>query len=170
MLHQLGMLNRRIVDQQQGRVDDLGNVVARDVGGHAHRDPAGAVGEQVGEQPGKDLGLFLFAVVGWDEGDRAFVQPGHQLYRGLGQASFGIAIGCSVITVDVAEIALPFDQRIAQAEILREADHRVIDRLVTVRVILADHVADHAGALLESIPWIELQLPHRPQQASVDRL
>jgi hypothetical protein len=64
------------------------------------------------------------------------------------QLRFGVAVGGGVIAVDVAEIALPVDQRVAQREILREADHRVVDRLVAVRVVLADDVADDARDLL----------------------
>ena len=120
----------------------------RDRGRHADRDAARAVGEQVGEQAGEDLGLFLLAIVGRAEVDRAFVEPGHQLHGGRGQPRLGVALGRGVIAVDVAEIALPVDQRVAQREILREPDHRVIDRLVAVRMIFADHVADDARAFL----------------------
>ena len=74
--------------------------------------------------------------------------PGHQRHGDRGQLGFGVAIGGGVIAVDIAEIALPVDQRVAQREVLREADHRVVDDLVAVRVIFADHVADDARALL----------------------
>ena len=102
--------------------------------------------------------------------DRAFVEPGHQLHRGLGQPRLGIAVGGRVIAVDVAEVALPLHQRIAQREILREADHRIIDRSIAVRVILADNVAHHARRFLVGAGGIELQLAHRPQQTAVDGL
>ena len=69
--------------------------------------------------------------------------------RDLGEARLGVAHGGGVIAVDIAEIALPVDQRIALREILREPHQRVIDRLVAVRMELADHVADHARAFLE---------------------
>ena len=159
-----------VVDQLQRRVDDLRDIVAGDRGRHAHRDPARAIGEQIGEQAGEDFRLDFLAIISRQEIDRAFIEAGHQFQRGLGQARFGVAIGCGVIAIDIAEIALPLDQRIAQREILREADHRVIDGCVAMGVILADHVADDAGALLEGAGRIELQLPHRPQEAAVDRL
>ena len=161
-LHQPGMFDLRIVDQFQRRIDHLGDIVARDIGRHAHRDPARSVGEQIGEQAGKDLRLALFAVVGRDEIDRALVQPLHQAQRGFGQARFGVAIGGCVIAVDIAEIPLPLDQRIPQREILREADHRIVDARIAMRVILADHVADDAGGFLERVGRVQLQLAHRP--------
>jgi hypothetical protein len=52
------------------------------------------------------------------------------------------------VAVDAAEVALPVDQRVAHREVLREPDQRVVHRLVAVRVVLADHVADHARRLL----------------------
>ena len=118
--------------------------------------PAGAVGEQVREQARKDLGLLLLAIVGRAEGDRAFVEPGHQLARRRGQPRLGVAHRRGIIAVDIAEIALPVDERVAEREILGEPDHRVVDRLVAVRVIFADHVADHARAFLVARRRIEL--------------
>ncbi len=58
------------------------------------------------------------------------------------QAGLGVAHGGRVIAVDVAEVALAVDQRIAHGEILGETHERVVDRLVAVRMVLADHVAD----------------------------
>ena len=65
-----------------------------------------------------------------------------------GQPRLGVAVGGGIIPVDVAEIALPVDQRVTEREILRQPDHRVIDRLVAVRMIFADDVADDARAFL----------------------
>ena len=64
------------------------------------------------------------------------------------QPALGVAHRRGVIAVDIAEIALPVDQRIALREILREAHQRVIDRDLAMRMELADHVADDAGAFL----------------------
>src|SRR3712207_8486064 len=46
-----------------------------------------------------------------------------------------------------SEVALPVDQRLGHREVLRQADERVVDRRVAVRVVLAHHVADDARAL-----------------------
>ena len=151
-------------------VDQLADIVRRDRGRHPDRDPARAIGQQIGEQPGEDLGLFLLAIVGRLEVDRALVEPGHELHRDLGQPRFGVTVGGGVIAVDVAEIALAVDQRVTKREILREADHRVVDRLVAVRVIFADDVADDARRLLVGAGRVEPQQAHRPQQAPMDRL
>ena len=151
-------------------VEDLGDVVRRDRGRHAHRDAAGAVGEQVGEQARKDLRLFLLAIIGRAEIDRALVEPGHQLDRRLGQPRFGVALGRGVIAVDIAEIALAVDERVAQRERLGEADQRIVERLVAVGMVFAHHVADDPRAFLVGRRRIELQQPHPPEQPAMDRL
>ena len=81
-----------------------------------------------------------------------------------------VPVGGGIIAVDVAEVPLPVDQRVAEREILGEADHRVVDALVAVRVIFADDVADDARALLVGSGRVEPKQPHRPQQATVNRL
>ena len=169
-LHQLGMFDRRVLDHRQRRVDHFGYVVAGDVGRHAHRDPAGPVGEQVGEQAGEDDRLFFLVVVGRHEIDRAFVEPRHQGHRGPGQPRFGVAGGGGVIAVDIAEVPLSLDQRISQRKWLREADHRVVDGGIAMRVVLAQHLTDAAGGFLVRSVGPKAQLAHRPQQAAVNRL
>ena len=82
--------------------------------------------------------------------------PSMQQPREIGQARLGVAIGGGVVAVDVAEIALPLDQRKARGKILREPHQRLVDRLVAVRMERAHHVADDLGAFLESRAGIEL--------------
>ena len=62
----------------------------------------------------------------------------------LGQARFGVAHRRRRIAVDRAEIALAVDQRQAHREILRHPHHRVVDRLVAMRMVFTHHVADDA--------------------------
>ena len=50
------------------------------------------------------------------------------------------------IIVDRTEVPLAVDQRVPQREGLREADQRVVDRRVAVRVMVAHHVADDVRA------------------------
>ena len=160
----------RIVDQMQRGVAQLGGVVRRDRGRHADRDALRAVGEQIGESGRQHHRLFAGAVIGRAEIDRVLVDAVEQQPRDFGQPRLGVAHGGGVIAVDIAEIALPVDQRITLREILRQAHQRVVDRLVAVRMEVAHHVADHLGGLLESGPGVEPQQPHGVQDPAVDRL
>ncbi len=65
---------------------------------------------------------------------------------------------------------MAFHQRIAHREFLREAHQCLIDRLIAMRVILADDIAHHAGAFLEAGRRVEAEEPHRVQQPAMDRL
>ncbi len=82
----------------------------------------------------------------------------------------GVAHRRRGVAVDGAEIALPVDQRHAQAERLRHADHGVVDRRVAVRVVLAHHLADDAGGLAVRLVVGEAALVHAVQDAAVHRL
>ncbi len=162
------VVDLRIVDQPDRGVNQLAEVMRRDRRCHADRDSAGPVCQEVREQSREDLGLLFLAIVGRAEFDRALVEAGHQLDRDRSQPRFGVAVGGGVIAVDVPEIALAVDERIAKREILREADHRVVDRLVAVRVIFADDVADDTRRLLVGASRIEPEQTHRPEQTAMD--
>ncbi len=130
----------------------------------------GAVGQQVGEVGGQDDRLGVLAVEGRAEIDGLLVDA---LQQGGGrgrQPRLGVAVGGGVIAVDVAEVALAVDQRIALGKVLGEAHERVVDGLVAVRMELADDVADHARAFLIGALGVELQLAHGVQDAPVHRL
>ena len=142
--HQFIDAEARIFDQRDAGIDHLAEIVRRDVGGHADRDAACPVHQQVGEAGRQHHRLFLVAVVVRLEIDRVLVDILEQLHRRPAETAFGVAHGRRRIAVDRAEIALPVDQRQAHGEILRHAHQRVVDRLVAVRVIFAHHVADHA--------------------------
>ena len=157
-------------DQVERGVAEFGGVVRRDRGRHADRDALRAVGEQVREGGRQHDRLLVGLVVGLAEIDRVLVDALEQQPRHFGQPRLGVAHGRGVIAVDIAEIALPVDQRIALGEILRHAHEGVVDRLVAVRVELTHHVADDAGAFLGRRPGIEAQQAHGVQDAAVDRL
>ena len=133
---------RRIVGERNAGVDHLAEIVRRDIGRHADRDAAGAVDQKVGEARRQHRRLAFGIVVIGLEIDGLLVEIVEQRHRRFGEARFGIPIGGRRIAVDRAEIALAVDQRQAHGKILRHAHQRVIDRLVAVRMIFADHVAD----------------------------
>jgi hypothetical protein len=159
-----------IVDVGDGRRDRLAEVVRRDVRGHADGDAARPVDEQVREARRQDRRLRKRAVVVRDEVDGVGVEVAQHLPRERGHARLGVAHGRGGIVVDRAEVALPVDERGAHREVLREADQRVVDRRVAVRVVLAHHVADDAGALRVGPVRLQPRLVHRVQDAAVDRL
>ncbi len=160
----------RLVDQMQQCRAQLARIVRRDAGRHADGDARGAIGQQVREAGGQDDRLAVLAVIGLAEIDRVLVDAVEHRLRHRRQPALGVAHRRGVIAVDIAEIALAVDQRVALREILGEPDQRVIDRELAMRMELADHVADDAGAFLVARGGIEAQLLHRVQDAAMDRL
>ena len=136
----------------QRGVAELGRVVRRDRGRHADRDALRAVGEQVRKAAGQHDRLFGLAVVIGTEFDAVLVDAFEQQPRDVGHARFSVAVGGGVIAVDIAEIALAVDQRVARGEILREPYHGVVDRLVAMRMERAHHVADDLADFLNAVP------------------
>ena len=132
--------------------------------------PAAPLASRFGNAARQHDRFLLLAVIGGAEIDRVVVDAGEQRARHLGQPRLGVAHGRGVIAVDVAEIALALDQRIARGEILRQPHQRVVHRDVAMRVEFADHVADHARAFLEAGGGIEAQLLHRVDQPPMHRL
>ena len=152
------------------RLGHFPQVVGRDVGGHAHRDAAGAVDQQVGDLGREHRGLLQPVVEVGLEVDGVLVDVLQHRDRDAGEPGLGVAVGGRGVAVDRAEVPLPVDQRIAQREVLHHADERVVDRLVAVRVVLAQHVADDGRRLLVRPARDQAQLVHRVENAPVHRL
>ena len=161
---------RGIVDQRHAGVDDFAEIVRRDVGGHADRDAAGAIDQQVREFRRHNRRLPLGIVIVGLEVDGVLVDVAENFQRRSGQAGFGVSIGRGRIAIDRAEIALAVDQRHAHGEVLRHPHHRVVNRLVAVRMIFTDHVADDAGRLDVFLVRRVPLLIHRIQDAAMDGL
>ena len=159
-----------IVEVGDAGVDDLAEVMRRDVRRHADRDAASTVDEQVRKFGGQNRRLLNGAVVVVAIVDRIVVEIVEQEARDLGETRFRVAFGRRRVAVDRAEVALPVDERHAHREILRETHERVVDREVAVRVILAHHLADDARRLDVLLIPIEPELVHREENAAVHGL
>ena len=125
-----------VVDELDDRVADLAQVVGRDVGRQADADAGGAVDQQVGQRAGSGFGSFEAVVEVGEEVDRVLVDVGEHLLGDGGQPRFRVAHGRRRVVVDAAEVALAVDQRVAQREVLGQADQRVVDRAVAVGVVV----------------------------------
>ena len=160
----------RLFHQQNGRGKDLGEIMRRNVGGHAHGNAVGAVDEQGRNARGQHGGLDGRVVEVGDEVHRVLVDVGQQLGGNRRQPGFGVTVGGRRIAIHRAEVSLSVHQAVAQREILRHAHHGVIDRGVAVGVILAEHFADHFGALDVLAVVQQPHVMHGVENAPVHRL
>ena len=156
--------------QQRGA--QLVDVVRRDAGRHADGDARRAVGQQVREVGRQDHRLLLARRrSSARKSTVSSSMPSSSVGRDLRHARFGVALGGGVIAVDVAEVALAVDQRIAHGEILRQAHQRVVDRLVAVRVVVAHRRRRRSWRTCRNPPsGSRLQLAHGVEDAPVHRL
>ena len=157
-------------DQIQRGVEKFGDIVRRHGGRHADGDALRAIGEQVRRRGRQHHRLLRVAGIIVAQVDGVLVDALEQQPGEIGEAGLGVAIGGGVIAVDVAEIALALDERIARGEILREPHQRLVDRLIAVRMERAHHVADDFRAFLERRPGIEPQDVHAIEDAAMHRL
>ncbi len=167
---QFGLLHVRLLDEGDGRVHDLREVVRRNLRRHADGDAFGAVEQKVRHARRHDRRLAQRLVVVGVEGDGLLLDVGENLAGDLRHARFGVAHRGGRVAVHRAEVALPVDQRVAHREVLRQADDGVVDGRVAVRVVLTDHVADDARRLLVSLVVLVAEFVHRPEHAPVDGL
>ena len=170
MLHEVGEGGLRVIQHADGGVDDLGEVVGRDVGGHAHGDTAGAVHQQVGEPGREHLGLLPGLVeVGVPVHGVLLDVPEH-LVGDFAETCLGVTVGGRGVAIDGTEVAVAVHQHVAHGEVLGQTDQGVVDGGVAVGVVAAQHVAHAGGGLLEGLVRGQVVLVHGVEDAPVHRL
>src|SRR5665213_1576090 len=102
----------RIFHQGDGGVDDLGQIVGRNVGGHAHRDSVRPVDDQGWNPRGEHRGLVGCLIEVGRHIDGFHVDIGHHFFGDALHAALGIAIRRRWAAIDRAKVSLPIDQRI----------------------------------------------------------
>ena len=156
--------------QRDRRVEHLGEVVRRDVGGHAHGDAGAAVDDEVRHARGQHAGLAGGLVVVGDEVDRVAVDVGEHFTGETGHARLGVTHGGGWVAVDGAEVALAVDHGVAQDEVLRQAHHGVVNGGVAMGMVRTHHVADDLGGLGVLLVVLQAHFLHAVEDAAVDGL
>jgi hypothetical protein len=98
-----------IVDQLDGGVDDFGQIVGRDVGGHADRDAVRPVDNEGRNPRGQDRGLVGGLVEIGHHVDGFHLDVGHHFFSDALHAALGVTVGRGGVAIDGAEIALTVD-------------------------------------------------------------
>ncbi len=170
-LHEVVGSGLGVLEHVGDGVDDLTQVVGRDVGGHAHRDPLGPVHEEVGKARREHDGLLGRPVVVGDEVDGLLVDAGQHLHGQRRQPALGVAHGGGAfLGTATPEVSVPVDEHMAEAEVLGHAGQGVVDGAVAVGVEVPHDLAHRLGALGVGAVGAEVLLVHRVQDAAVHRL
>ena len=167
--HQVVQRALRVGDEVTGSPNDLDEVVRGHVRCHPDGDTACAVDQQVREGGGHHCRLHQLVVVVGNEVDGLLIEPSGHQHGGRCESGLGVARRRGAV-VHRPEVAVPIHQREPHGEGLGHADERVIDGGVTVRVVLAHHLADDTTAL--DVPTLrpEPELAHTEQDSSLHGL
>ena len=143
--------------------------MGRDAGGHAHRDASTAVQQQKRQLCRQDRRFLLGPIEVGSEIDRVVADLIEQcLMSDRCQSRFGVTHCGRWVIVHGTEVAMAIQQRMAAGKGLDLSDQRVVDRLITVRVIFTENVPDDAGAFAIRAIRCEPKLVHRVQDAALN--
>ena len=116
----------------------------RNTGRHADGNARRPIGQQIGKSGGQHNRLFVFAIISGAKINRVAVNILQQQTGNFGHACFRVTHGGGIITIDIAKIALPINQWIAYGKILRQTHQCIINRLIAMRMVATDNIADNA--------------------------
>ena len=159
-----------VVEHPVDGLGDLAQVVRRHLGGHTHGDAAGAVDEEIRHARRQDHGFLRLAVVVRLEVDRVLVDVPDHLHGQRGHLALGVTHGGRAVVAAGAEVPLAVDHRVPHRPRLCQADERVVDRRVAVRVEVTHSVGDGLGRLHVAAVGPVAVVPHRVEDAAVHGL
>ena len=157
----------RSFHQRDGRIDDLNQVVRRDIGGHTHGDTCGAINKQSGYTGRQNQWFVLLPVVVRSKIYSFLVQVSQQFMCQLRHTDFCVTHGRRGITIDRTKVTLSIHQHVAHRERLCHANDGVIDGRITMRMVLTNDITHYAGRFFVSLIPVITQHTHRVEYASV---
>ena len=150
-------------------IDDLGQVVRRNVGCHADGDAVGTVHQKVRETGGENPRFFSrFIEVGIPVYGLFFNIPQHLLCH-TSHSCFRITVCSRRVAIDGAEVTVSVDQRIAHGKVLCQSDQSIIDRCITMGMVTAQYVADCSRTFPVRLVSCQTVLIHCIQNTAMDR-
>ena len=161
VLHYFGKLGIGVVHEADRAVDDLAEVVRRDVRRHSDCDTDRAVDKQI-RKTRREHGRLAAAVIEVaDKIDGVAVDVSHHLVGQTRKARLRVSVSCRRVSVNGTEVSVTLDERITEGERLRHSDHRAVYRRVAVRMIASEHVTDRRRGFAERLVVGEVVLVHR---------
>ena len=144
--------------------------MGRNVCRHADGDSGRTVDKKVREPGREHARLFSRLVEVRVPIDGVFIDVAQHLVAELRHTRLGVTVGRGGVAIDRAEVAVAVDEHVAHGKILREADHRVVDGSVAVRMVPAKDVADAGRRFFEGLVRGQAVFVHGVQNTPVNRL
>ena len=170
VLHEVEQICLRIFQNADACVDDLAEVVRRNIRRHADGNTGRTVDKKVREPGREHTRLFSRLVEVRVPIDGVFIDVAQHLVAELRHARLGVTVGRGGIAIDRAEVAVAVDQHVTHGKVLRKADHCVVDGSVAVRMVPAKDVADAGRRFFEGLVRSQAIFVHGVQNTPVNRL
>ena len=150
-----------VVDDKRYCVDDLADVVRRDVCRHTDRDTGGTVDKEVRNSRRENRGFLLGLIEVGDELYGILVNIREHLHRDLAESGLGVSHSRGAVAVDRTEVSVTVNERIVGRPFLSEIYQRSVDRAVSVRMVFTHCIADDTGTFTMRLIRCIGQLDHR---------
>ena len=170
MLHEVRERGVRIFEHADAGIDDLGEVVRRDIRRHADGDAGAAVDQQIREPAREHARLAARFVKVRVPVDGVLVDVAQHFVGDLRQARLGVSVGGRGVAVHGAEVAVAVDEHVAHGKVLRQTHHCVVHGRVAVGMVPAEHVANAGGGFFERLIRGQIVLIHGVEDAPVHGL
>ena len=159
-----------VIDDLHYGAYHLAQIVRRDIGGHSHRDAAGAVHQKIGIPRGQDHRLFFRFIEVRSEIHGILVDIREHLHGDLRQPGLGITHGRGAVPVLGAEVSVAVHQGITGGPFLRHIDQRPVNGAVSVGMVFTHGIADDTGAFSVRLVRTVVQLDHGVKHAPLHGL
>ena len=170
VLHEVRERGVRVFEHADAGIDDLGEVVRRDIRRHADGDAGAAVDEQVRKPARQHARLAARLVKVRVPVHGVLVDVAQHFVGDLRQTRLGVSVGGRGVAVHGAEVAVAVDEHVAHGKVLRQTHHRVVHGRVAVGMVPAEHVADAGGGFFERLIRGQIVLIHGVEDAAVHGL
>ena len=168
--HQFTARDRRIVDIGATTVDDLAQIVRRNIGSHTHGNTISAINKKVGNFRRHHGRLLKGIIEVVDHINGLLLKIVHRTFANLGEAAFRITHSSGRIAVDRTEVTLAVNKFVAHVPILSHTHQRAVDRAVAMRVILTQNLTHDAGTFLIRLVAGIADTHHTIEDSTMNRL
>ena len=151
-------------------IDDLAEVVRRDIGGHTDGNTRSAVDQQVRDTC-RHHGRFEQGIVEVrGHIDRFLLQVVHHTLAHQAESSLGVTHSGRAVTIDTTEVTLLINQGITHSPFLSHTNQGHIYGAVAVGVILTEHLTHDTCTFLIRAAVEIAQFAHAVKDTAVNRL
>ena len=159
----------RVMNERNTAIDHFGQIVRWNIRGHPHSNPARPIHQQIRNLSGQNTRFALMSIIVVLEIDSLFVDVSQQVMRNLAHTNFGITHRGGRVPVHRTKVTLTIEQWQSQGKVLRHTHQRVIDSLVTVRVIFTHHITDDTRRFTVGLVPLISAFVHRIENTAVNR-